>query len=813
MTSKAHITILAIDDEPTILKSICSYFEDSGYAVQEAENGCIGLELFRSIRPDIILVDLRMPEVDGLEVLTAVTRESPNTPIIVVSGTGTIADVVEALRLGAWDYILKPVGDMEVLDHAVARALERARLRTENKRYQEHLEDEIKKGTADLRQLNSQLQEELSERQQAEKETLEWKNRYEATILASGHILYDWDSETGEATYGGDIEKILGYSKEEMEKGLRHWINLVHPEDRDSFEKTIEQLIETKGSALLGYRVRKKDGDYIFVENEGYFITDALGNRTRMVGFVKDITERKQNEEKLKDAYDIISKSPAIAFLWKNDEGWPVEFVSPNVKSLFGFTADEFTSGKISYTKTVHPDDLGRVENEVSVNSNENGMMKIIHEPYRILTKKGGIKWIEDKTYIRRNNEGRITHYQGIVEDITDQIIAQEENIKLEKQLQQAQKMEALGTLAGGIAHDFNNILGGIIGYTELAQDTIPADWPATHDLDKVLNASGRAKDLVDHILAFSRQSKAELTQLKISIIVKEALKLLRASLPTTIEIRRHIQAESEIVNADPAQIHQLLMNLCTNAAHAMSDSGGVLEVRLAVFEMDEIMTALHPKLIHGPYLKLTVSDTGSGMSPEVLERIFDPYFTTKEKGEGTGLGLAVVHGIVKGHGGEITFDSELGTGTTFHVYLPKAKETKDMAEKESLISELPTGHEHILIIDDEQTLEDIGKRMLESLGYKVAARTSSIEALELFQSMPDRFDLIITDQTMPNMTGSALAAEVLRIRPDIPVILCTGFSEVITEEKAKAMGIRGFVKKPIAKKEIARIVKEVLNS
>jgi signal transduction histidine kinase len=384
-----------------------------------------------------------------------------------------------------------------------------------------------------------------------------------------------------------------------------------------------------------------------------------------------------------------------------------------------------------------------------------------------------------------------------------------EENKALQSQLQQAQKMEAIGTLAGGIAHDFNNILGGIMGYAELAMMKLPKESKAIGDLEQVIKSSERAADLVKQILTVSRQNKKEQRPVQVRYIVSEALKLLKATLPTTIEIRKDLLKESGIVNADPTQMHQVVMNLCTNAGHAMQKEGGVLTVELANVALDDIEAARHFGMNPGSYLRLTVSDTGHGMTSEIMERIFDPYFTTKDTGEGTGLGLSVAQGIVKVHGGTITVYSQPGKGTTLHVYLPIIQE-EERKEKESE-RPVPTGSERILFIDDEQILIELGHQMLGRLGYEVVSQQSSIEALELFRAEPDRFDLVITDLTMPHMTGDKLAQELIRIRPDIPIILCTGHSRLVSEKKAKEMGIRAFIMKPILRRKIAEAIREVL--
>ena len=383
------------------------------------------------------------------------------------------------------------------------------------------------------------------------------------------------------------------------------------------------------------------------------------------------------------------------------------------------------------------------------------------------------------------------------------------ERKRLENQLRQTQKMEAIGSLAGGIAHDFNNILSSVIGYTELAIDDVKRESLLHSHLQEVLNAGLRAKNLVRQILTFSRQTEQETKPIQIKPIAEEALRLIRASLPTTIEIKQNLQSDATVL-ADPTQIHQVLMNLCTNAGHAMCEKGGLLDVNLVNVEFDSDYIDQRLDLKPGPYLKLTVSDNGHGMPSNVLDRIFNPFFTTKEKGDGTGMGLSVVHGIVKSHGGAIAVYSEPGKGSVFNVFLPAIK--KRIEQDKMMEKPVPKGTESILFIDDELSLVDMGKKLLESLGYDVVTRTSSIEALELFKARSDNFDLVITDMTMPKMTGDKLAEELLRIKPDIPIILCTGFNSMIDEDKTKAMGIRAFVFKPILKRDIAETIRKVLH-
>jgi CheY-like chemotaxis protein len=371
--------------------------------------------------------------------------------------------------------------------------------------------------------------------------------------------------------------------------------------------------------------------------------------------------------------------------------------------------------------------------------------------------------------------------------------------------------LEAIGTLAGGIAHDFNNILTAVLGYSELALAKAAPGSELQEDLEQILTAGNRAKELVKQILSFSRKSEVQIAPLRIQTILKEVIKLLRSSIPTTIEIKHAIDNYCGPVNADATQIHQIIMNLCTNAFHAMEKSGGCLNIVLQEVELSEKEIADNHDLGAGHYAKLEVSDTGTGIDKVVINNIFDPYFTTKEKGKGTGLGLSIVYGIVKSYGGGITCASAPGEGSIFSVYIPIIKTAPGEEEEDQTIP--PRGHnEKILFIDDEEAITSIGEKILKSLGYSVFPMNNSRQALKEFQADPNRFDLVITDQTMPYLPGSELAKEMLRIRPDIPIILCTGHSSVIDRDIAKAIGIKSFVMKPISKKVLAKKVREVLD-
>lgn len=388
--------------------------------------------------------------------------------------------------------------------------------------------------------------------------------------------------------------------------------------------------------------------------------------------------------------------------------------------------------------------------------------------------------------------------------------LAMQDQKSTEYQLRRAQKMEAIGTLAGGIAHDFNNILAAVIGYTEIVYDDLTVGSPEHNALKEVLHAGERAKSLVNQILTFSRTQEKEHKPIHIRPVIQEALNLIMASLPSTIRIHTELESD-DYVMGDPTQIHQVIMNLCTNAGHAMQDHGGTLFVSLKNRELDSDFSLAHPEIQAGNHIEIAVSDTGHGMPEETQEKIFDPFFTTKKHGEGTGLGLSVVHGIVSNCHGMINVYSEPGKGTTFKVYLPAFRPRKTRSFQVERF--IPGGTEHIFIVDDEPALANVMHQQLEKLGYSVTHSTNSQKAFELFKTAPDQFDLIITDMTMPGLTGDRLARKILDIRPDLPVIMCTGFSATLSRETALSLGIKEYIMKPVIKTELARIVRKVLDT
>lgn len=413
--------------------------------------------------------------------------------------------------------------------------------------------------------------------------------------------------------------------------------------------------------------------------------------------------------------------------------------------------------------------------------------------------------------YPVRSTDGIMLGVGTVVLEITEQKRAEKERAELERKLRQAQKIEALGVLAGGIAHDFNNILVSVIGYTELALMDVPEGTQLQENLREVLVAGTRARDLVKQILTFGRRAEKDAEPVQINPLVKEAIKMLRSTIPASIDIKEHVSRETLAINADATQIHQVIVNLATNAAHAMDKKGGAMEIGLDAVRFDESVKARYPDLEPGDYVRLSVSDNGTGIPEKYMNKIFDPYFTTKDKGKGTGLGLAVVHGIVKSHNGHIMVYSEAEKGTRVLVYLPLVKQSStDLPFSGS--EQLPMGAERILVVDDEPSIVEMQKQSLERLGYTVETRTGSLEALKAFRSAPDRFDLVITDMTMPNMTGDKLALEIKNIQPNVPVILCTGFSERLNSQNPSEINVDRFLLKPVDQIKMAKTVRDVLD-
>ncbi|CCK78441.1 ATP-binding response regulator [Desulfobacula toluolica] len=657
ISGKMGNRILIIDDGLKNIQLIGTVLRDKGYAVSIAQSGSQGLNVIQQDKPDLILLDIMMPEMDGFETCRRLKKnpEVKNIPVIFLSALTDTVNKVEGFKIGAVDYITKPVNAEELM----------ARIKT-------HLT--IKSLRYELENANIKLE-----------------------------------------------EKIL--------------------------ERTRELAL--KNQALMD----------------------------------------------IKEKYQILVESANDSIFVAQDN--VIKFSNRKTEELTGYAKDELI--KTPFIDFVHPDDRAKVLDRYA--KRLTGKNPVSTYSFKIISKSGVEKTVHLNTVLIQWENRPAT--LNFLRDIT-------QIIKIESQLQQSQKMEIIGTLAGGIAHDFNNILFPIIGHAEMLLEDIPEDSLFRDSLDEIYASTLRAKDLVKQILTFSRQESPQLTLMKMQPIVREALKLVRSSIPTTIKIKQDINSACGVIKADPTRIHQIVMNLATNAYHSMEDTGGELKVSLDEIELSG-NNLIMPEIKPGVYACLTIADTGMGMDKVVAKKIFDPFFTTKKKGKGTGMGLSVVHGIVKGMKGDIRFHSKPGKGTEFYVYLPIVKKSTEIINTQ--VKERIQGtNERILLVDDEESIIKMEKKILERLGYQVSSHISSIEALKTFRAAPDTFDLVITDMAMPNMSGDRLSVELMKIRTDIPILLCTGFNETISEKKVVSLGIKGLLIKPIAMKELSKKICEVLD-
>ncbi|MBI9075206.1 MAG: PAS domain S-box protein [Desulfatibacillum sp.] len=605
------------------------------------------------------------------------------------------------------------------------------------------------------------------------------------------------------------ISTVTQYSREDLIGRNMRGLSL-HPEERAD---RLASIAET--GRINDYEVafRDKDGSVIRTAITAAFLLDEEGKPLGTVGTIRNIEARKKMEEALRESetrFRILAEN-STDVIWTMTLGGAFTYVSPSVERLTGFTVDQLL--KMTLEDYVTPESLTQIHSLMAEELARGPVTRVdpVTMEVQQYAKDGSIIDIEVSANWILNEIGQPVGIRGATRDIRARKIAEKEKQKLEAQLLQARKMEAIGTLAGGIAHDFNNILHPVMGYAQmlLAED---GHGESTREaLEEIMQAAKRAKDLVSQILTFGRRSAEIQTCVSLDAIVQEALGLLKASIPSTIEIRQEIKKPGASVYGDFSQLHQVVMNLCTNAYQAMRNKGGVLIIGLEEVNLTHEDKETSLDLPKGAYQKLSVTDSGPGIAPAVMERLYEPYFTTKEVGEGTGMGLAVVHAIVKKHRGEIRVRSSIEGGTTFEVYLPAVEGFPEPVSI-AIVADAPGGKERLLIVDDEGQVLRLTQRMLEKLGYRIQAEQDSNKALELFASDPRAFDLVLTDMTMPGLTGEDLAKRILEIRPDIPIILCTGYADIFSQKQARELGFAQCLYKPLDRQLLAQTLRTVLS-
>lgn len=758
---------LLVDDNPDdrvlIRRTLAREFPEAEFTEVFDESG-LSLALARA---DVaaVVTDFHLAWTNGLEVLERVRQCWPDCPIVMCTGTGDEATAVQAMKNGLDDYVLKTKKHMDRLPAALCGAMAR--------------------------------RSECIERRKSDAALRDSEARYRALVESASDAILVADVETGLLLEANkQAEQLLGLPREKI-LGM-HQAQLHPPEERQNYAGIFQQrATATADVSALDRELVVVDANGIHIPVEISSCVLTLGGQKVIQGIFRDIRQRRQAElENARLAAAVRHAEESV--LITNAKG-EVQYVNPAFEELTGYQLNEILGSNPRFLKSGEHDqafydglrkqlDAGNAWTGTFCNKRKNGLL---------------FQHAVTISPILHDN-GAVVGFVCIGRDVTEELLAEERK-------QQARRVEAIGTLAGGISHDFNNILAGIMGYTQLVLHGIPNDQPAHQDLLQVMAAAERARDLVQQILTFSRQVNAKKEAVSLQKVLHEVIGLLRAALPSTIELVTEIGADAPPVVADATQMHQVLMNLGTNAFHAMRETTGTLRIALERLPKLSGRTPGGSILDGDEYLLLTFEDTGHGMDKETQQRIFDPYFSTKTQGEGSGLGMATVLGIIKNHRGAIEVQSTPGKGTRFLIYLPCAKEGRPLG---SLGAAPPIvgGDERILVVDDEEILRSMMLKMLGALGYTVTVAPDATEALALLQKDPDAFDLIISDLTMPRMTGLHLAHEVRALRPDLPFILTTGYGEAAIAKQAKEAGVRAFLPKPAERKKIAALVRSVLD-
>ncbi len=626
------------------------------------------------------------------------------------------------------------------------------------------------------------------------------RERLNLIIKGSNDAPWDLDLIDNKIYYSPQWWRQLGYEPDEQETDVFFWLRLLHPDDVDIIDKEYKRAIETDSDGFeIEFRLQHKKGHYLPILSRGIITRDGTKKPVRLTGTNMDLSERKRAEDSLRRSQErflTILNSIDVSIYVSEINTYEILFMNQHMVDGFGadftgqvcWSALRGRSGPCRHCKKHELMDKQWAKNRAMTWQEKNPMTR---------------RWYVNYDRVIEWTDGRLVKLQ-VSTDIT-------EIKRLEEEVRQAHKMESIGILAGGIAHDFNNILGIILGNAELAADGMPQSRFEYELIQEIVTASLRARDVVKQLLSFSRKTKKDFQPLDISPVIRESLKLLRSSLPSSVDIQNRVPAACDTILADDTQIHQVIINLCSNAADAMTEHGGVIEIAVNRIFPEVEQESKYKELDCECYLELTIKDTGTGMEPAVREKMFDPYFTTKETGKGTGMGLAVVHGIVENHGGRIHVDSEQGKGTAISIFFPVV-DMRPAGNEDRAIEKLPGGTENILFVDDEPSIVQMTTRTLKKFGYNVTGMTDPVEALSTLGREPDQFDLVVSDMTMPKMNGKVLSKKIKDIRQDIPIIICTGHSSVIEEDGVKETGIAAFEMKPVTMSRMVGLVRDVLD-
>jgi len=654
------------------------------------------------------------------------------------------------------------------------------------------------------------IDRDITSRRLAEEALRASEERLNLAMLAANIGTWDWVIKTNEVMWSKKVENLFGIKEGSFDGTYEMYMSLIHPDDRDHTQFAVNAALEGKVSPFhVLHRVVVPSGDTRFLEAVGEVIRDESGKPIRMIGVVTDSTDRQLADRQLRKEKETAQMYLDIVgtIMVAIDHTRKVKLINRRGCEILGYDEKDIIGEDWfdNFIPELIREDVAEAFDQLMAGDLE--PVEYFENP--VVTKSGEQRLIAWHNSMIRDDDGEIVGTMSSGADVTDRRHAERVKTELEDQLRHSQRMETIGTLAAGIAHDFNNILSPILGYTDMAMEDSGDNNAVRKDLERVLEATHRAKELVEQILLFSKNVDREASPIHLHFIIREGLKFVRASLPTTIGIQQNVNIDSGVVKANSPQIHQVLVNLCTNAAHAMRDTGGTLRIELEPFQIDDKMAQSNAHLHVGPYARLRVIDTGRGMDEDTLGRVFEPFFSTKDDREGTGLGLSVVHGIIMNHGGEITIESEPDNGTTVTVYLPHAEKVEEVREEVVDV----TGSERVLFVDDEPEIVKLGRRMLERLGYVVTTAANGEEALTLLKDSPDDFDILISDQTMPHGTGLALTEQLREIRRDLPIVLMTGYSDMITPEKIEQLEISGLIMKPLAGKRLGAAIRNALDN